>query len=240
MKVSGVSVGEAVIMALMLALDVYSERILLLGYLSGSHLMQIASTGKELLNRGHDVYYVLPKNSRYTPMVQNKGFKILTIDVSSTEGLFEADDMIEKLDKQLFNDTYSLYEIAFFTHAAGNRHCDLMLHDTRLIDTLRQLSFDVALVDMLIFCPCLPLLPYHLGIPFIGQASNMMNWDLGVPFLPSFMPTLVQEATHRMTFIQKLESLVTMLYVLSPFSFTGKKTTHCCTNSRPNCLPGSI
>ena len=194
----------------------YSMRILLLPHLSGSHLFQITTAGEELLRRSHDVFCVLPKNSRFTKTVQNKGITILTLDIDTMEGLNESPEIMDKINRFIFEKPGSIFDMVNIIGGPNERYCKLLLNDERLINQIRDVGFDIAIVDLWPFAPCLSLVPNILGIPFVGMSTGLLDWDMGVPYLPSFMSFPLQLASDKMTLSQKMESLFHMLINHSP------------------------
>ena len=204
---------------------VRSERILLLAHLQGSHVMQITTSGQELMRRGHDVYVVLPTGSSLTSMVQKKGLKLLTFQVANNEGLMESPDYNILFEEDVFKDDFDISVTLDPTMSACFKHCDLMLHDLEFMAKVKLLDFDFAIVDLFILGSCLALLPHHLKIPFAAESDSIQNIDIGVPNLPSFMPSYSQQATDRMSFSEKLTSLFLMIVFSTPFSVTERNTT---------------
>ena len=74
---------------------VESKRIMLIPQLVGSHVIEITTVGKELMQRGHDVYLILPKFSRFEKSAKENGFNILSVEVESTKGLSEDEDSVQ-------------------------------------------------------------------------------------------------------------------------------------------------
>ena len=141
-------------------------------------------------------------------MVQSKGLKLLTFNVASTEGLLESDEINMLLEKESFaaeseKDPEYWRDII----VACFKHCDLMLHDLDFMAKVKQQDFKMAVVDANIIGTCIALVPYHFDIPFVVESDTIPLWDMGIPFLPSFMPATIQESTDRMSFSEKLTSL---------------------------------
>ena len=75
--------------------------------------------------------------------------------------------------------------------------------------SLRSLNFDLAIVDIFPVSRSLLVLPYSLGIPYIGLVTMQEPWITRNPALPSFVPSnlIAGEYTPKMDFWQRLHNL---------------------------------
>ena len=83
------------------------------------------------------------------------------------------------------------------------------LADEKHYQLLKSLKFDLAIVDIFQMSRGLLVLPYSLGIPYIGVVTMQEPWLTRNPSLPSFVPTNVipGEYTPKMDFWQRLHNL---------------------------------
>ena len=66
------------------------------------------------------------------------------------------------------------------------KECRYFMEDTKFIQTVKSMNFDLMLIDGFPLAPCRYILPYHLGIPYVYQCSVSTDWLLRVPVLQSF------------------------------------------------------
>jgi UDP:flavonoid glycosyltransferase YjiC (YdhE family) len=97
----------------------------------------------------------------------------------------------------------ALYRIDTFC-----RH--LLVYNEPFIEHLKNLHFDLAVVDASALALCPYLLPHRLGIPFATYADWTHPLDLRLPWLPSFVPLIGLRFTDRMTFAERLGNTLTV------------------------------
>jgi len=88
------------------------------------------------------------------------------------------------------------------------------------LERLEQEKFDVAVVDVLYFSKCVYLIPHRLQIPYITFSLSADPLTVRVPWLPSFVPSLVFPLSEQMSFVERLENTVGLLVVtfILPFA----------------------
>ncbi|XP_036382782.1 UDP-glucuronosyltransferase 3A1-like [Megalops cyprinoides] len=90
--------------------------------------------------------------------------------------------------------------------------CDLILSDSRLMDTLRGESFDLAILDA--FNPCSFLLASLLGLRYVAFYPGTLNGPLsiGLPSPLSHVPVFSSQLSDRMGFWGRLKNVVWALF----------------------------
>ncbi|CAH1792644.1 unnamed protein product, partial [Owenia fusiformis] len=68
-------------------------------------------------------------------------------------------------------------------------------------------KYDIAIVDGMPFTKGLYVIPYRHGIPFTTLTTGFFPPDIGVPYLPSFMPSMLSTNTPEMTFFQRVQEV---------------------------------
>ena len=117
---------------------------------------------------------------------------------------FQSPDM--KLGKVIWNNADSPYELPTDLYCVTHVHCKMVLEDTRLLASLEQQQFDLAIVD-LIANECSLVLARLLGLPVVsywgfgfhgGEAIHTSNLNL-----PSLVPSFMSGYSRYMTFSQR-------------------------------------
>ena len=83
------------------------------------------------------------------------------------------------------------------------------LEDNEHYEKLKNLKFDFAIVDIFPMGRSFLVLPYSLGVPYIGLSTYQEPWLTRTPSLPSFVPSNLfrGEYTPNMNFWQRLNNL---------------------------------
>ena len=111
-----------------------------------------------------------------------------------------------KLGKVIWNNADSPYELPTDLYCVTHVHCKMVLEDTRLLASLEQQQFDLAIVD-LIANECSLVLARLLGLPVVsywgfgfqgGEAIHTSNLNL-----PSLVPSFMSGYSRYMTFSQR-------------------------------------
>ena len=106
------------------------------------------------------------------------------------------------------------------------QECRYFMNDKNFIQTVKNMNFDLMLIDAFAVAPCRFILPHYLGIKYVYQSSLSLDWLLRVPVLPSFHPAV--DLTHtfffsnEMNFWERLFNLVITVVnrFLIPIPFT--------------------
>ena len=189
------------------------SRILLMPFPYISHVAEISAIGTELMKSGHDVYILLPASypdfdrvkveSKFTVIdYLVKDPDIYSMPPSESDG-----DWIDVALR-----SYPIEELR--ANIDGFiQFCTNPLEDSTLVDRLRRLQFDLALVDAFPGTRCLWIIAHWIGVPYASLTTQYEPWLMRVPALPSFVPfTLASGAyTERMTFFERLWNTLGLL-----------------------------
>ncbi len=175
-------------------------RILLMSHQTGGEAEDILAIGEHLSQQGHDVYIVsCHHEQQYT---NNRYSHIKRITFAPLDGArclnsgWVAKDSVERAT----NGQYTLLDLSVW--AAWE--CESLMHNTTLTEIVRNLHFDLALVDYFSPSPCLYLLPYVHGIAYITIGAYIEEWICRSPLLPSFAPIQYFSISNHMTFAQRM------------------------------------
>ena len=194
-----------------------TEKILLMPFLYGSHVYENLHLGNALVNKGHEVYMVLPKVSKHNADVKRSLVKPLTFSVPNGLVLMESKETMEILYNLWFYDgKYSAFLAKMMP--AADAYCDAMLHDMLFINSVQHHHFDMVILCGSPVPRCFLLLPHQLNIPYISLTTYTDPWEVGIPALPSFVKPELIEAVPPFTLWQKLTSTVTK--VKAYYTFT--------------------
>lgn len=89
--------------------------------------------------------------------------------------------------------------------------CNITLHQTEILNFLKEEHYDIALVDA--FNPCTFLVSEKLGLPFIAFFPGMMaNADrVGMPTPLSYVPLFQTQLSDQMDFFGRLKNTLVFL-----------------------------
>jgi len=190
-----------------------ASRILLMPFPYKSHVAEIVAIGKELMTSGraHDVHILLPESYPGVDGVEDEtGHGVIQYSVRERDFYSMPASDSDWVDVAL--NSYPLDE--FRANINGFiQICTNPLADPTLVDRLRQLRFDLALVDAFPGSRCYWILAQWIGVPYASLTTQYEPWLWRVPALPSFVPfPLARGAyTERMTFSERLWNALTLL-----------------------------
>ena len=198
--------GMFLLLLLLLLALAAPSRILLMPFPYKSHVAEMSAIGNELLMNGHNVSVLLPASYPGLDRVPvESGFSV--VEYSVIEPDFYTMPPSES-DSDWVDVALNSYPIdEFRTNVDGFLQlCTNPLEDRALVDRLRQLQFDLALVDAFPGSRCYWILAQWIGVPYASLTTQYEPWLWRVPALPSFVPFPLAPGayTERMTFLERL------------------------------------
>ena len=196
-----------------MALYCNAAKFLLLPQTSKSHTMEQARIGSQLHLNGHTVYILLSNKWEPPAYIEQSGLEIIRYQADEPP-VTETKEWSKKFADIHMNSKVSLgilrAQIQDFS-----RECQYILSDTNLLNHLKTLRIDLALVDGLPFYNCIYILPYMLSIPYASLIIAPSVLNTGVPLLPSFCPFISfgKPMTERMTFTERVANTGRMFTV---------------------------
>src|SRR6218665_373288 len=166
---------------------VYGARILLKSAQLGSHILEQVSLGEELVSRGHEVYIALGSRYPKKASIEKRGIKTLQYKFPD-DVLYGVSEEFDKMVAELTFDK-SEDKMGVSSKVASQiafDDCAYMMADESFLESMKQLKFDLAIVEPFVIGPCNMLLPRYLGIPFVTNAGMFSPWRIRIPALPSF------------------------------------------------------
>ena len=94
--------------------------------------------------------------------------------------------------------------------------CHEMMEDTPFINAVKNLRFDLAVVDSFAIVRCKYILPSYLGLPYVSYSSVLPAWILRNPILPSVVPLAYFNLTQEMTFRERIQNILGYLALTFP------------------------
>jgi len=180
------------------------SHILLMPFPYKSHVAEIGAIGNELLKNGHNVSVLLPASYPELDHVES-GFGVVEYSVIEPDfyTMPPSESDSDWVDVAL--NSYPIDELR--SNVDGFLQlCTNPLQDPALVDRLRRLEFDLALVDAFPGSRCYWILARWIGVPYVSLATQYEPWLWRVPALPSFVPFPLGSGayTERMTFLERL------------------------------------
>ena len=182
-----------------------------------SHVTENAIVGKTLVQRGHNVYTIFPDTSKQVEKVKSFGIHVITFKAQTGDFFMDSEEYEDALAKEIFHLPHDKSRDP--TTVSTNTHCKRILEDDAIVQQVRDIEPDIAIVDPFPLNYCHFLLPHNLSIPYVNIFSTSFFWDIGVPALPSFVPLIVMEASDQLTFWERVMSALYFINVNSDYSF---------------------
>ncbi len=179
-------------------------RVLLLSHQYGSHLILSHAIAEQLPKKGHDVYTVLGTNVKEPPVIKANGYKVLRFHRPDNDPLLDMDGIVAKQVVALFKGEMDATGPSLFSY----RECELIMDDKKFIQQVKDLKFDIAVVDHFVVSYCLPILPYSLGIPYVMVSAAIEEFIMRTPQPASFIPNVIMENSEHMNFIDRFKTLI--------------------------------
>ena len=174
-------------------------------------------TGQAVLDSGHEVWIM--GATRHKEGAEKKGLHYLAYDTSYAD---DFEDKVTVTVVEFMKDpaTHSKPGIVQFLGPAMDMNfqmCNNTLSNKALMNTIRDLKFDLALMGTTLALSCMYLIPYKFDIPFATFSPLDEPWMAGVTSLPSSQPLMVGDPSlsNKMTFTERMRN--TLMYILLPF-----------------------
>lgn len=152
-----------------------SEKLLALPLPIQNHVIEMNTISKELVKRGYEVVFFLPRGFDINQLGQN------------TRVVRYGHKMVEKINHFFSRVNKQNNKLNTLTKMSGLREiiCSHIYKDVNSLKKLREERFDFAIVDFVFFLKCLYLVPYNLSIPFASTGRHISQLDIGHPVTAS-------------------------------------------------------
>ncbi|XP_051026305.1 UDP-glucuronosyltransferase 2B31 isoform X3 [Acomys russatus] len=186
-----------------------------------SHWFNLRTILDELVKKGHEVTVLRP-SVFFSYEVDNTS----AIEFETYPSSYSVDDVEELFVEALAKIIYELPKQSFWAYflmlqemyLKESDYCESLCRDVvfnkELMTKLQKSSFDVIVADP--FVPCGDLLAEILQMPFVYSlrffpGNTYEKYSGGLPLPPSYVPAALSELSDRMTFIERVESVIYML-----------------------------
>ncbi|ESN93835.1 hypothetical protein HELRODRAFT_186053 [Helobdella robusta] len=194
--------------------------ILLIPIPVNSHVGSLNVIGWALAKRGHHVHMLLDVSFKAPPGWPNFGVTYHRYGGKSSEVMniekFNQDMTMNFMD----HDPKMSYVLEQSQIVNSVLHRELLTDNDELIDKLKSLKLDIAVVDCLPMINYFYLIPHKLGIPWITYTDALDPSMVPTPWLPSFYtPILAGKSLNASVFVNRLYNVALMVWqmITSPF-----------------------
>uniref|UniRef100_H3A1M3 Uncharacterized protein n=1 Tax=Latimeria chalumnae TaxID=7897 RepID=H3A1M3_LATCH len=183
-----------------------------------SHWFNIQFIIEELMKRGHNVI-VLASSAFVFVDSDNKStinFEVIKVPTEKHQVDSLINDLLqlwmyEKPHLSSWQFYKKLSNVTNTINVMNELLCDTAMKNKDLFQKLQQLNFDVLLADPVTICG--DLMALSLGIPFIytlrfSPGHSIERYCGKIPSPPSYVPAALSELTDKMSFIGRIENLL--------------------------------
>ncbi|XP_064635283.1 UDP-glucuronosyltransferase 2C1-like [Lineus longissimus] len=193
-----------------------SSKILLIPVRQTSHIMEMNSLAIPLMSKGHKVTMVLPDETKVPTKVEKSGMQILRwqfTNETSKYGQGLGGNFIEEAFEEFFNGEGTFLGKMMHNiprdYQALVSECHGTLGDHALNKKLRAEKFDLVIVDGLFMSRCFFLIPFRMGVPYIGFSAIIPPDIMSTTYiLNSITPSDLSTFGTGMTFFQRLLNIL--------------------------------
>jgi glucuronosyltransferase len=172
-----------------------AAKILIIPFGSKSHLIEGVSIGSGLLRQGHEVFMTIDKAAKLPKGLVHQDIKKIYFEPENMDPQKVEHVIGRSMLQGHSEDSASIINII---RERINAYCKGLIYDTEVIAKLQAEKFDIAVVDGLTHC--LFLVPYKLGIPYVGWTNFVRPWDLGLhPIITTFPCKMHRETNSLFT-----------------------------------------
>ena len=175
--------------------------------MDGSHWFTMSSVVEELVHRGHEVVLIVPevswylgKSSNFTLKTYSTGFTLEEYNHRfKTFSDFHWKSREQNLLSVVMSSPYDIFQYFFL-------HCKYLFNDTKLIEYIRQSSFDAVFLDP--FDMCGLIIAKYFSLPCVvftrGVYCHYLEEATQCPSAPSYVPRFFLGFSDAMTFSERV------------------------------------
>ncbi|KAM5271268.1 UDP-glucuronosyltransferase 2B17-like [Ctenodactylus gundi] len=187
-----------------------------------SHWMNMKVILVELIQRGHEVTVLKPSSSIFLDFSNPSGITFETFPTTASPEEMQ-NFFSEWINNWIYNvpkDTYWSYfphlqRIFWDFSDVLEKICKDAVLNKKLMTKLQESKFDVLLADAVF--PCGELVAELLKIPFVyslrfTNGYTYEKYSGGLLFPPSYVPIIMSGLSGQMTFLERVQNMICMLY----------------------------
>ncbi|KAM6150247.1 UDP-glucuronosyltransferase 2B14-like [Erethizon dorsatum] len=187
-----------------------------------SHWMNTKVILVELVQRGHEVTVLRPSSSVFLDLNNPSGIKFETFPTSATPEEMKKfftqwiDNWMYNVPKDTYWKYFPLLQNIFWDYSdIYESICEDAVLNKKLLKKLQESKFNVLLADAIF--PCGELVAELLKIPFVytlrfSPGYTYEKYSGGLLFPPSYVPIIMSGLSGQMTFMERVNNMICMLY----------------------------
>ncbi|XP_034377853.2 UDP-glucuronosyltransferase 1A9-like [Arvicanthis niloticus] len=207
MALENFSASLPLYVSLLLASGLVQAGRLLVVPMDGSHWLTMQMVVEKLIHKGHDVVVVIPDVSWQ-----------LGKSLNCTVKTYSSSHTLEDLDREFKYFSHTQWKTpehstrSFLTGSGKGffelifSHCRSLFNDKKLVEYLKQTSFDAVFLDP--FHVCGLTVAKYLSLPSVifarGIFCHYLEEGTQCPSLPSYVPRIFSKLTDTMTFKERV------------------------------------
>lgn len=194
---------------------VEAKRVVMIPNPLTSHTKYHTNVARALHRRGHQVWLTMPDY-----LVQKGQLDVTNFTVIE----YNATINVEEVAMNNSRGSYFSGEGEDLVMLIGliRGYCDIMLRNESFYRHIKSLRPDLVVIDNLPQTKMLAVLPYKMGVPFAFLGSVYQPLDQRIPFSPAAMPLQIFKETDRLTFFQRVVTVLIAIgwSLADPFIYT--------------------
>ncbi|CAH1793282.1 unnamed protein product [Owenia fusiformis] len=180
--------------------------VLLLPAPAPSHLSYFLEVGNELIDRGHKVGVLIPVyfKEKIPTRFSLNGSNVILDEIAEKAN---EEKMQAEVRKMMEQENVDMMTFMMSQAKLMSEKMEKLLGNQDIYQAVEDNKYDIAIVDGMPFTKGLYVIPYRHGIPFTTLTTGFFPTDIGVPYLPSFMPSMLSTNTPEMNFFQRVQEV---------------------------------
>lgn len=187
---------------------VYGAKILLVPVQHRSNIREMALLSEDLILNGHLVFIIIGSSFNGLDELFDLDIRVLSFHVSKHDPMLYSQEVENDLTDSVFRHKSNEY-IETTVSEIGFHGCEVLMRDQSLLDSLRSIRFDIAIVDAYPFAPCSAIVPHYLGVPFITKDASPLA--VHQPIFPSFIPYSSIHYSHTVYFFERIGNTISLI-----------------------------
>ena len=214
----------ALVMITGLPKETEAYKIAFLSGNQGSHVMMVGRLAELFVNKGHDVTFVLPSNSKVPEEIAALKMKELRFHCTEEMAPIKCKALFNQM---AFNPSWRT-QLKTMDTLTLDSHFDIgysLLESTDIMEKISREKFDFIVTDVVIMTYM--LLPYKLGTPYAIYGIECFGHIRRVPIMPSYVPMVITHYSDDMSFLERVVNTVfTMIPSVAPLGPSDLSSKH--------------
>ena len=190
----------------------------------GSHVMMVGRLAELFVNKGHDVTFVIPSNSKVPEEIAALKMKELRFHCTEVMAPIKCKALFHEM---AFNPSWrtQLQTLDTLTIDSHFKIGYSLLESTDIMEKISKEKFDFIVTDLVIMTYM--LLPYKLGIPFGVYGVDCFGHVRRIPIMPSYVPMAITHHSDDMSFFERVvNTFFTMVPTVAPLGPSDLSSKH--------------